>query len=73
MPASSGAIRTPSGVGSFSGFGIGQRKDTTTEDATRRVIVRLRCRMHAQDMKTLRNDRDRSEVLDRLSRVRSDR
>ena len=32
----------------------------------------LGCRMHVQGMKTLLNDRDRNEVLDRLQKVRPD-
>jgi len=35
-------------------------------------LLNLGCRMHVHRMKTLLNDPDRSEVLDRLSRVRSD-
>src|ERR1700736_959134 len=36
------------------------------------VMLNLGCRMHVQPMKTLLNDRERNEVLHRLSRVRSD-
>ena len=36
------------------------------------VMLKLGCRMHVQQMRTLLNQRDQKEVLDRLSKVRPD-